>query len=424
MRKRLSRRGLLRAAGVAGLTGLAGCSAASDLLENRKSPNWAADLGEEAMAGPPALAGDALYVGAGDKALYGLDAADGSQQFRVETGGPIEARPAPTPENDGPVAVHSTDGDCYGVSRMGERLWTDEGTEPEGALARAGSTLLELSSPHHREPNLVTGYDAVTGEQRFQRPSESYWLSGVTENRLVLPTDPEPESRQDRWKLVGIDAADGRTVWETEASSSFPALAIDDDLAVAVRDTDDEVRITARNPADGSWRWETGLTGELAYFWSPVLAESVYVAIETPGGHKRGEPELFALSRADGSMRWRGPVGQQVRAVAADERGVFVSSRVTSEGVSVPQVSAFDLGGERRWEKTFSNEYGEMEELWHAGDAVVANDGNELVALDPDTGEQRWGYREKQGSRLEVVADGSALYVSHADRGTVVRFDA
>ena len=69
------------------------------------------------MRSSPAIVDGYVYVGSGDASLYVLDGSDGSQQWRLGTGDPIESAPAVV---DGVVYVGSTDNNLYAlVSTVG-----------------------------------------------------------------------------------------------------------------------------------------------------------------------------------------------------------------------------------------------------------------------------------------------------------------
>lgn len=69
----------------------------------------------------PLVAGDVVYVGSTDGALYAVNRADGTQRWKFATRGPISSSPA---LHDGLVYISSLDGNIYGVdAATGDEKW-------------------------------------------------------------------------------------------------------------------------------------------------------------------------------------------------------------------------------------------------------------------------------------------------------------
>ncbi|OAQ51341.1 hypothetical protein HTG_17540 [Natrinema mahii] len=154
---------------------------------------------------PPSATDEHVVVGGQDKRLHGFTA-DGERVLTVETGGPIEARPA-VPSSGGPVHVHSTDGDRYTVGLSGERLWHVEGQARNGWLGRHGSLLVDLDPGS----GVVTGYDARDGTRRFQRSGRAYPFPTLSDSACLFPVT----NSADDTKLVTLAPTTGEVLWES-----------------------------------------------------------------------------------------------------------------------------------------------------------------------------------------------------------------
>ena len=90
---------------VAGERGLAAVDLAT------REVRWSSPA-ETAFRSSPALAGDTLYLGGTDGAVYAVDARSGRERWRVPTGGRVSSSPAVV---DGVLYVGSHDGNVYAI---------------------------------------------------------------------------------------------------------------------------------------------------------------------------------------------------------------------------------------------------------------------------------------------------------------------
>ncbi|WP_210424054.1 outer membrane protein assembly factor BamB family protein [Halorussus ruber] len=424
-----SRRELLGSIAAAGSLSLAGCSSLSSLRESvEKSlggsvePTWRYDIPNASAASPPVVADGQVLVGAQDKALHGIRASDGTAEFRVETGGPIEARPA-VPERGGPYHVHSTDGDLYTVNPTGERLWHREGLDERRTIARAGSLLVDLDPYSRSDDERVRGFDAETGEKRFERPvANSYRTAGLTADLFAVQVPADLETR-----VAALSPSDGSVRWQTEAWSSYPTVVAEDELViVARRATDGYGSVTgsvvaAYEPDDGSVLWRARLDKEIDGL--PRLGPQVYVVVHN---EDYSNEEVVALNRQTGEVVWRASAGYDVESIEPTADAVFVGSEVNDpDGGSLARVDCFGLDGTRRWKVV--TDAPTVDELVAVGAVVVVSAERELVAVAPDSGETRWRYEPESHSRLALAtanrgATDESLYVSYVDAGAVAEF--
>ncbi|QLH80482.1 PQQ-binding-like beta-propeller repeat protein [Halosimplex pelagicum] len=397
-----SRRRALASLASAGSLALAGCSLPS---LGGVDPVWERDFPDAVGAGQPAASADHVVVGGQDRRIHGFTA-DGERVVDIETGGPVEARPA-VPASGGPVHVHSTDGDLYTVDLSGERLWHVEGLDRDGWLGRSGSLVV------HSDPveGTVTGYDARDGARRFRRPGQDYPAPTLGDAVCLLA---RPDSDGER-TYVAVDPATGEVRWALGPDEGYP-WAVAGDRVVTVRDA----TVRLRRARDGSVLWHRAVEGDVGDgFGRPVwVGEDVYVRVE----HRDGPDELVALDREAGDVLWRRAVGFELEAVTATAEGVFTASEAEDpDGGILIRLDAFDADGTRRWQTTTDISIGgTVEALGRTGEVVFAASDNEIAAYDPDGGQRRWRH-EPDASRIGIAAAGDALYVSYRDRGGVAR---
>ncbi|QPV61246.1 PQQ-binding-like beta-propeller repeat protein [Halosimplex litoreum] len=401
-RPRWSRRRALASIASVGTLSLAGCSLRS---LGGVDPVWVRDFPDAAGAGPPAATAGHVVVGGQDRRLHGFTA-DGERVVDVETGGPVEARPA-VPASGGPVHVHSTDGDLYTVDISGERLWHVEGRDRDGWLGRAGSLVV------HNDPveGAVTGYDATDGTRRFRHFSPNYPSPTLGDSICVL-VEPSPDGER---TYAALDSATGDVRWKLGSDDGYPAAVVGDRV-LTLRDS----TLRLRRAEDGTVRWRRTVEGDVGGISGPPVwfDEDVYARV----GHRDGRDELVAIDREDGTVLWRRTVGYELEAVTVTAEGVFAASEAEDpDGGILIRLDAFDRDGTRRWQTTTDISIGgTVEALGHAGEVVFAASDREIAAYDPDDGSRRWRH-EPDASRIGAAAAGDALYVSYRDSGGAAR---
>lgn len=400
----VSRRVALATLASAGTVALAGCSLAASL--SSVDPLWEQDLSDAVGAGPPAGTDDYVVVGGQDRHIHGFSA-DGDRLIDVETGGPVEARPA-VPETGWPIHVHSTDGDLYTVTDSGEQLWHVEGQARSGWVGRQGSLVVAIDPV----AGTVTGYDARDGTRRFQRPSQDYPYPVLTETACLLLEPAADGSRQ----LVAVAPETGDIRWRVSPDEWYPIPIAAGDRVATVRNS----TIRWRRVSDGTVLWRQPVGGMGAgYFEGPIwVGDDIYLRIE----HRDSADELVAMRREDGTIRWRQTVGYELETVTPAESGVVATSSVNDpDGGILIRLDGFDRDGTRRWQTTTDISIGgRVEALGRAGEIVFAASDNEIAAYDPADGSRRW-HHEPDRSRIGVAAADDALYVSYRDTGRVAR---
>jgi len=410
----LSRRGVLRTLPAAGVSlSLAGCSSAL-FGPPTATPDWTVDVEGAAAASPPAVAGDSVVVGAQDKAVHLLATGDGATQQRAETGGAVEARPVVPDDDtdDGTVHVHSTDGDLYAVTREDGITWTVEDDPVDAPLGRAGDVVVRVTDRQGGDSEIATGYDATTGEQRWTHPGNTYRLAGLTPARTVLPVSDSGAS--DSHRAIAVDNETGTVAWRTDQRASYPTLDADADRTVVAWQSEGETTIAGYATADGTRQWETALDSSLGLYNITHVETNVYVVVEDGD-----DEQVVALDRANGGIDWRASVGNSVRASAVTDEVVHVASWVQRDDQTHIEVVALSHDGTRRWATVTDG--GDPDAIAVTESAVVVNAGRSLRALDVETGERQWQYEPDDASRLGIDTNGERVFVSHRDRGRIVR---
>jgi outer membrane protein assembly factor BamB len=249
---------------------------------------WEADLQEKADYAP-ALLGDRLVVGAGDR-LVALARGDGSELWSVSLPELVRSPVAGTTERPALAAVNVGDAGLQAFDpASGDRLWRD-GTQ----------------SP--RQPAIDD--DAV-------------YVAGYREDG-------------DTGVLRALDAADGSRQWERalDHPDTAPVVA-GDGLLVA-----DDGRVAVHDPEDGErLRTLTGPGRQIDV--PPAVADGTAFVAQGGGG-------LAAVSIEDGTVRWT--VGVHV---SADTGITVGREAVVAPVSDLPGVAAFERAdGSTRWEYT------------------------------------------------------------------------
>lgn len=200
----------------------------------------------------PTVAGDAVFVSAAEF-LAAYDAADGALCWKHRGGG-------------------------------------------HGSLANApvlvGDTLVEHGGGG------VTGYDARTGERRWQfAASPALPTPNVAARDGVAYAPAGDPDVEDSYGIVALAAESGEEQWRRDdIRPGWSPLVVDADN-VYVADERGTVRALARG--DGSTRWRSSVaSGERSAPWVAVADGLVHVQSPTPGG-------LAAFDAASGEEVWR-----------------------------------------------------------------------------------------------------------------------
>ncbi len=275
----------------------------------------------------------------------------------------------------------------------------------ETALALADGTLFATLGGY------VHAFDAADGTARWSVDTGGPDLSAPT------VADGAVFATVHRGAFLALDAATGEERWRVE--DGVGSVSNDDDVAStpAVAPDGSAVhfvaggRMHALDPADGTERWRVDAGSSMA----PVAADALYVS---------GHESVRSYALADGSLRWERTFDRAVDTTptVADGR-VFVQHNPAG-------VRALDAStGETRWTADLPAA-GSRPTLVADGThlyvpaSTVSESGafqrNEIVALDPADGTERWrfGVRGSQSGMYDVPHAVSAGDATYAVTGT------
>jgi outer membrane protein assembly factor BamB len=235
---------------------------------------------------------DTILVGSGDGHLYALDGADGSERWRLPTGGRIRSAPAVV---DGIAYVGSGDGFVYGADvRTGREAWRFrtagvdmnaaewgfDRTQIQGSPAVADGTLYIGS----RDASLYA-VDLATGRARWTVEDGSSWV--VTSPALVGGTVYTGRSSSGRFRA--LDAATGQERWmhQTGGPIFSSPVVVDETVYFGSGDR----RVWALDAGTGTVRWSF-VTGGMVVSTPAVWQGRLYIGSD--------DGTVYALHAAEG----------------------------------------------------------------------------------------------------------------------------
>lgn len=196
----------------------------------------------------PALSGDTVYVGSGDKRLYALSLS-GDERWSKGTGGGIFSSPTILENN---IFIGSTDGKLYSFRENGESNWQSDLAGPVVAspAVSENSVFVGCSSSSFNADNFfaVTHAD---GSQRWSFQTEGdVTASAALSNDDVFIGD-------DRGNIYDLNQETGNQRWRTSLSNSISSTLVVTDTVVCVVSGN---WIYALQKDDGSEAWTYKLT--------------------------------------------------------------------------------------------------------------------------------------------------------------------
>jgi outer membrane protein assembly factor BamB len=271
----------------------------------------------------------AVYVGDGRGSLVALALADGTEQWRFDTGdGAVRA------VERGDDALHVlSDRTVYAVSRgNGSRHWTFEPADGHPAILHVGNAA-------------IVGTDAG----RIYRISAA---DGTEQWRSRVPGTP--------WLTIGTDSD---TLFVGTTAGTVTALARD----------------------DGSRRWRFAISSEGdGYYADAPRLSPVAVSSHRVFAWSDGDRTLRALSTRDGKVAWR---------IQVEAGGLRFPGAVTAGTVYVPDgrtIRALDtVDGSEQWRFEADRELGQLRVV---EDAVIAASVGSVHGVSPKTGREQWRY--------------------------------
>lgn len=260
---------------------------------DRGKSRWKTNL-DLALSGGVGVYEDALFVGSGEGSVLKLNAASGDVEWSTALRGEILA----APQSDGNVVVAQTyDGKLQGLDfASGELLWTYDSNVPVLTIRGTSTPILRDGVAHAGFANgKVLAFDIDTGavlwEVRVaisQGRSEIERIVDVDGSMDMAGNDLYAASYQGR--LVAIDLAGGRKVWQQDVSSFSGVSHAFGNVYVA--DEDGTVYAYQRNGTGLRWA-----QGDLGYReLSRPTPVSSYLAVADFEGY------VHLLSQVDGEI--------------------------------------------------------------------------------------------------------------------------
>ena len=184
-------------------------------------------------------------------------------------------------------------------------------------------------------------------------------------------------------------------LWEAPVSGAFEPVVDGEWLYVAGSDG-----IHRIDRSNGEILWTSGGPSGNSLQWPRILADRVYAT---------SEHELYCLDRETGETRWRRRLGEEPSFdIDLSERALCVSR--TAAGVQNTVTVRDPVTGDVRWRTHGSRVYPHGDTVWVA--ERVEESIHSLRALDPETGEERWGLSvdpTDQRPTFSFAAPGSVL---------------
>jgi outer membrane protein assembly factor BamB len=201
---------------------------------------------EERLSNAPVIAGDVVVLGSQDFNLYVIDAASGSERWRLETDAKIRSTPVIA---DNTVFVGGNNGILRALDlTTGEKQWRTR-----------------LEHDHNSRLNYAGG-------------------------RLYVQGDG----------LAALNPTDGTVEWQVDVAPGLGGPAIVDGTVYA--NEQDTNRVSAFDAADGSREWRARIQGRIPYHASPVVGDATLFLTTHEG-------VVHALDVTSGDTRWRFDAG-------------------------------------------------------------------------------------------------------------------
>ncbi len=271
---------------------------------SRGKSQWKVDL-DTALSGGVGVDDDSVFVGSSDGFVIRLNADTGEELWRSRLSGEILA----APQGNGRVVVVQTyDGKLQGLDyTTGEKLWTYDSNVPVLTIRGTNTPILRDGVVFTGFANgRVVAFDAETGAVRWevrvaisQGRSEIERIVDVDGTMALAGNELYAASYQGR--VVGIDVAQGRKLWQRDVSSFSGVSQGFGNVYVA----DEDGSLTAYLKNGSGIRWTQGALGYRKL--SRPTPVSSYVAVADFEGI------VHIISQVDGEFAGR---------VKADGNGV------------------------------------------------------------------------------------------------------
>ena len=365
---------------------------------SRLGPSWQAHL-DGAVDGTPAVIAGLVIAGSAGGTLAAFDARTGATMWARHGLGAIADSPAVAGDR---VFVGTLTGRVYASHISGgDAIW-DWSAPPNAAVwaspvAYRDLVIVGVSSPYGDiplVPGRLFGLDAATGRVRWTvcvridcAPGDGVWSTPAIDGHGVAFVGVgNPDDG-----VLAFDPSTGARKW---LASLYPDRDLDLDVGAAPMTFELEGReVVAQAAVEGLFAVLDAATG--AFVWSReiVKGSGVHGLIASPAydgsalyaGSASPPTGMYALSPADGSVRWRRDTGQPVYSAPAVAKGLvlFGTGAVFGDlGVgSLLAVSASD--GHVLWSRDVHSAVHSGPAI--AGDLVVVGDNaGEVMAFRPN----------------------------------------
>lgn len=282
------------------------------------------------VSGGVGAGGGQVYLGTTRGIVVALSAADGTELWRIDVGTEVIAPPV---YDDGRVFVQTIDGRLIArQADTGEEIWAFDNPVPILTLRGTATPVATDGIVYSGFANgMVVAIKADDGQRLWQQ--RVMLPAGRSELDRMVDVDASPliegpimYAVSFQGRLTAIRRADGRPLWEREASS-FLNMSIGLGQLYFV-DEEDKIFAIDQESAEDSWQQESFLRRELG---SPV-AYSNYVVVGDDAGY------MHVLAQSDGRIVGRQKVdGSGIRSPIVEvDQTLYVLSNSGS-------LTAFDI---------------------------------------------------------------------------------
>lgn len=278
---------------------------------------WRFDSGSEILASPIVAEGTVFFTNR-QGFLYAVDAATGTQKWRVNVG-PYVLRTTPTYQDGALYLVAGFDAMSLDAS-TGEERWRVEIRYAGTASPTVSEDAMFIVS----QEGLLYALDISDGSELWRVATDgiSFGSPAVTSDRLVVATD--------RGRVLGINPETGRMTWRRDFEIPVYTTPVITGDTVWIVSTDGLIRALALD--DGNDQLDIETTSDL-----PVTADQGIVFSPSDDGG------IYAIEGESGNVQWFASTGGDVRAGP-----VRTETQIIATGGN--RIAGFDIEtGEQIW---------------------------------------------------------------------------
>jgi len=312
-----------------------------------------------------------VYIGNLDGVFYAVDALTGTEKWKFQAGGAIEATPVVV---DGVVYIASWDKKLYALDAMtGAKKWE----VAPGLIQPFAAAAVEKGLVYYPGDHKLFAIDVTTGAVKWEYQDDEVYGWQASPTLLNGTVYASIRGTGPRVGIYGLDAVSGSKKWKaakTHITESSPAIA--NSILYAGSEYEG---FNAFDLATGALKWNFAEASVVNS--SPTVSNGlVYIG--------SGNKKAYALDAITGTKKWEFLTG---------ENTVAYSSPIVSNGIlyigSGSKLYAIDaVTGVKKWDAE-----PEQNTLIYSG-AVVANTvlyigiGKKLYSFDAATGAKKWEF--------------------------------